>query len=118
MGERVSWRVLAAGLVLLVSLTVAHADDAPITGSVMAVDPATSTVTVRSVAGGKTREVLIHVRPDTRIVRFTRTPGSRFGFVEHAAALTDIKPGWTVSVTTHHEGDKEVAELVRVLHER
>jgi hypothetical protein len=29
-----------------------------------------------------------------------------------------MKPGWTVSVKTRHEGDKEVAELVNVVHEK
>jgi hypothetical protein len=33
-------------------------------------------------------------------------------------ALGDVKPGWIVSVTTTHEGDKEVADLVKVVLER
>lgn len=34
------------------------------------------------------------------------------------AALADIEPGWVVSVKTPHERDKEVAEVVRVVHEK
>src|SRR5439155_23960638 len=40
------------------------------------------------------------------------------GFVQEAVALEDIKPGWTVSVTTKHDGDREVAIVVKVLVER
>jgi hypothetical protein len=118
MRRRVLWNILAVILALVVSLTIAHADDVPITGTVKAVDPVTSTMTVQSAAKGTIREVIIHVRPDTRIVRFTRAGDGKFAFTEQAATLADIRPGWTVSVTTHHEGDKEVAQLVRVLHEK
>jgi hypothetical protein len=38
--------------------------------------------------------------------------------VERTTALTDLKPGWIVSVATKHEGDKEVADLVKVVLER
>jgi hypothetical protein len=117
MRPRVTGRAVTAGVLLLVSTTVAPAHDAPLTGAIIAVDVAASTVTVRSAADGTSHEVRIHVTPDTRIVRFSRIPGRRFGFVEHAATLTDLRPGWTVSVTTHHDGDTEVAQLVRVLHE-
>jgi hypothetical protein len=34
------------------------------------------------------------------------------------AALTDLEPGWSVGVTTRHEGEREVAEIVRVVFER
>ena len=100
------------------AIGIAGADEVPITGAVMAVDVANNTFMVKSVAKGKTREVTIHVRPDTKIVRFTRAPDGKGGFAEQPATLADIKPGWMVSVTTHHEGDKEVAHLVRVVHER
>ena len=32
--------------------------------------------------------------------------------------LDEIKPGWIVSVKTRHDGELEVAELVRVVHEK
>jgi hypothetical protein len=104
-------------LALTVWWTVAQAHDGPVTGIVQAVDAEAMTVTVQSTATGATRAVLIHVRPDTRIVRFTRAANRKFAFVEQPATLTDLKPGWTVSVSTDHEGEKEVARLVRVLHE-
>ena len=46
------------------------------------------------------------------------TEPGQTGFVEQAIALADIKPGWIVSVATKHEGDREVAELVKVVLER
>ena len=53
----------------------------------------------------------------TKLVRFARE-GSGGAFKEQPVPLEDIKPGWTVSVTTRHEGTREVAELVRVVHEK
>ncbi len=38
--------------------------------------------------------------------------------MEQSLALTDLKPGWIVSVETKHEGNKEVAELANVVLER
>jgi hypothetical protein len=38
--------------------------------------------------------------------------------MERSLALTDLKPGWIVSVETKHEGNKEVAQLVKVVLER
>src|SRR3989442_9263884 len=45
--------------------------------------------------------------------KFTRAtePGTT-GFVEQPLTLSDLKPGWVVSVTTKHEAGKEVAEVV------
>ena len=40
------------------------------------------------------------------------------GFVEQSLALSDLKPGWLVSIETRHEGNKEVADLVKVVLER
>jgi len=70
------------------ALTVS-ADEAPISGTVKAVDAAANTVTVESTVKGKTRTVVIH-----------------------------LKPGWLVSAEAKHEGDKEVAEVVKVVLER
>jgi hypothetical protein len=111
--------VLAGLLILMATAIVTpalRADDAPIAGTVKAVDPAANILTVQSAARGKTREVAVHVRADTKIVRFIRGADGRFA--EQTATLTEIRPGWTVSVTTQHEGDKEVARLVRVVHEK
>jgi hypothetical protein len=107
--------VLAA---ILVS-GIAVADEAPISGTVKAVDPAAQTVTIESTAKGKTRQVVVHLKPGAKVVRFIRsTEPGKTGFVEQTAALTDLKPGWIVSVATKHEGDKEVAEVVKVVMER
>lgn len=53
----------------------------------------------------------------TKLVRFARE-GSGGAFKEQPVPLEDIKPGWTLSVTTKHEGTREVAEFVRVVHEK
>ena len=106
---------LIGGLTAMAS--AAAADDVPITGTVKAVDAANNTFTVQAAAKGKTRDVTIHVKPDTKIVRFARS-GDGKGFAEQPATLSDVKPGWMVSVTTHHDDNKEVAHVVRVVHER
>ena len=59
------------------------------------------------------------LKPGATIVRFTRpTEAGKTGFVEQSLALTDLKPGWIVSVEAHHEGGKEVASVVKVVLER
>jgi len=92
-------------------------DEAPITGTVKAVDATKKILTVEAAAKGKTRQVEIDIKPETKIVRFARTADGK-GFGEQAATLEDIRPGWTVTVKTQHQGDREVAETVRVVHER
>ena len=95
------------------------ADEAPIAGSVKSIDAAAGTLVIESASKGKLRQVTVHVRSDAKIVRFHRsTDPGKPGFSEHPASLADLKPGWTVSVKTRHDGDKEVAELVRVVHEK
>jgi len=95
------------------------ADEAPISGTVKAVDPAAQTLTVETTAKGKTRTVTILLKPGSRIVKFVRsTEPGKTGFVEQTIALDDLKPGWIVSVTAKHEGDREVAEIVKVVLER
>jgi hypothetical protein len=98
---------------------VAFADEAPISGTIKALDVTAQTVTLETTAKGKTREVTIDIKPGSRIVRFTRSsePG-KTGFVEQPATLNDLKPGWVVSVTSKHDGGREVAELVKVVLER
>jgi acyl dehydratase len=110
-------------MMLLMAATVvggvALADEAPISGTVKAVDPAAQTVTIESTAKGKTRQVVVYLKPGARVVRFIRpTEPGKTGFIEQTAALTDLKPGWIVSIATKHEGDKEVADLVKVVLER
>ena len=98
---------------------LAWADEAPIAGTVKAVDASAQTVTLESTAKGKTRQVVVHLKPGTKIVKFARSsePG-KTGFVEQALGLTDLKPGWIVSVEAKHEGGKEVADVVKVVLER
>ena len=101
------------------SATPLRADEAPIAGTVKNVDMATGTLLVESAVRGQVRQVVIHMRPESRVVRFVRsTDAGKSGFTEQAATLGDLKPGWMVSVRTKHEGDKEVAEIVRVVHEK
>ena len=95
------------------------ADEAPISGTVKAVDPATNTVTLESTAKGTTRTVVIYLKPGAKVVKFTRsTDPGKAGFVEQPLVLNDLKPGWIVSAEAKHEGGKEVAEVVKVVLER
>jgi hypothetical protein len=106
-------------LALLWGAGVVGADEAPIAGTLKAIDPAAQTLTIEATAKGKTRQVTVHLKPESKIVRFTRaTEPGKTGFVEQPVALTDLKPGWMVSITTKHEGSREVAEVVKVVLER
>lgn len=112
---------LAAALLFLGTVLVAPtlADEAPISGTVKAVDATANTVTLESTAKGKTRTVVVHLTAGARIVKFSRaTEPGKTGFVEQQLALTDLKPGWIVSAETRHDGGKEVAEVVKVVLER
>ena len=98
---------------------VALADEGPIAGTVKTVDAAARTLTLQTVAKGKTRDVTIHLKPESKIVKFARpTDPGKTGFIEQPLALTDLKPGWVVSVTAKHEGGNEVAEVVKVVLEK
>ena len=111
--------LLSALLVAAWLVGVAVADEAPISGPVKAVDPAAQTLTIETTAKGKARQVVVHLKPGAKVVRYTRaTEPGKTGFVEQPVALGDVKPGWIVSVATTHEGDKEVADLVKVVLER
>ena len=82
-------------------------------------EDAARTIALESTAKGQTRQVVVHLKPGAKIVKFVRaTEPGKTGFVEQPLALTDLKPGGVVSVETKHEGDKEVAELVKVVLER
>jgi hypothetical protein len=108
---------VVAGLLLFAAVAVA--DEVPISGTVKAVDAAAQTVTLETTAKGKTRQVVVHLKPGAKVVKFVRaTEPGKTGFVEQPLPLTALKPGWVVSVETKHEGDKEVAELVKVVLER
>jgi hypothetical protein len=112
-------RILALLISGLIWMGVVFADEAPISGTVKAIDPVAQTVTLETTAKGKTREVTVDIKPASRIVRFTRSAElGKSGFVEQAASLGDLKPGWVVSVTTKHEGGREVADIVKVVLER
>lgn len=98
---------------------VVGADDAPISGTIKSIDADANTIILEATARGKTHEVTVYLKPRAKVVRFTRaTEPGKTGFVEQAIALTDLKPGWIVSVETKHEGDKEVADVVKVVLER
>jgi hypothetical protein len=119
MMHRRIWLAGCSAAVLLMGAGSAAGDEAPVAGAVKAVDPAARTITVEARARGKAREVVIDVRPDTKIVRFVRsTDAQKPGVSEQSAQLEDIQPGWMVSVKTRHEGAREVAEHVRVVHEK
>jgi hypothetical protein len=112
-------RIVALLISGLMWMSVAFADEAPISGTVKTIDPVAQTVTLETTAKGKTREVTVDIKPASRIVRFRRSaePG-KTGFVEQTATLADLKPGWVVSVTSKHEGGREVADIVKVVLER
>jgi hypothetical protein len=77
----------------VVAWSAGTADEAPISGTVKAIDTAGRTLTLQSVAGGKTRDVTIVLKPESKIVRFVRpTDPGKAGFVEQALSLSDIKP--------------------------
>ena len=112
-------RHLVIALFTLASIGVAAADEAPIAGTVKAVDTVARILTVEAPGKGKSRVVVIEIRAESKIIRSRRsTDPGRPGFVEQAVHLEDIRPGWTVSVTTKHDGEREVAEVVKVLVER
>ncbi len=112
-------RFLAVLMSVVLWSALAWTDEAPISGTVKAVDTGAQTVTLESTAKGKTRQVVVHLKPGGKVVKFARSsePG-KTGFVEQALTLADLKPGWIVSVETKHEGDREVADVVKVVLER
>jgi len=112
-------RMISVLLTVLLGWSAALADEAPISGTVKSVDATAQTVTIESTAKGKTRQVIVYLKPGARVVKFTRsTDPAKPGFVEQVVPLADVKPGWLVSIATKHEGDKEVADLVKVVLER
>jgi hypothetical protein len=111
--------IVAFIVVGVVSAAHSVADEAPISGTVKAIDTSGKTLTLQTTAKGKTRDVTIVLKPESKIVKFARpTEPGKTGFVAQPLALSDLKPGWIVSVTTRHEGGNEVAETVTVVMER
>jgi len=108
-------RVYALSIIGVLWLSAVLADEAPISGNLKVVDPAASTLTIETTSQGKTRQVTVEIKPTSRIVRFVRVGTS---FEEQRVQLTDMKPGWVVSVTTRHEDGREVAEVVKIIFER
>ena len=89
----------AAAIVVVMTLSmngVVVADSAPIAGTVKAIDPTARNLTVEASVRGRTRVVVIDVKPPSKIVRFVRSADTaKPGFTEQAAALEDIKTGWS-----------------------
>jgi hypothetical protein len=110
---------LSALVVVVWLVGAAVADEAPISGPVKAVDLTAQTLTIETTAKGKARQVVVHLKPGAKVVRYIRaTEPGKTGFVEQTVTLGDVKSGWIVSVATKHEGDKEVADLVKIVLER
>ena len=111
--------IVTLAVVGVLSAAHAVADEGPISGAVKAVDASAKTLTLQTTAKGKTRDVTIVLKPESKIVKFARPSApAKTGFVEQPLALSDLKAGWIVSVTTKHEGGNEVAEIVTVVVER
>ena len=111
--------ILALWMAGVVWATPAVGDEEPISGTVKAIDAAAGTLTLQTTAKGKTRDVTIILKPESKIVKFVRpTEPGKTGFVEQSLTLNDLKPGWIVSVTAKHERGREVAEVVKVVLER
>lgn len=112
-------RIFALLFTSLLWAGAAVGDEAPISGTIKSVDASARTLTIETTGKGKTRQVTVDVTPTSKIVRFARSsePG-KSGFIEQATTLADLRPGWVVSITAKHEGDREVAEIVRVVFER
>jgi uncharacterized protein YoxC len=61
----VAFLIVAIALVVL-----AFADEAPIAGTVKTIDASANTLTLQTTAKGKTRDVTILLKPDSKIVKF------------------------------------------------
>ena len=111
--------ILVMVLTTVLCVWTAAADEAPISGTVKAVDAGAQTLTLEVVSKGKTREVVVHMKPGAKVVRFARaTEPGKTGFIEQELPLSAVKVGWIVSATTKHEGNREVAEQVKIVLER
>jgi hypothetical protein len=112
-------RAIQAAAGLLLFAIVAIADKAPIAGSVTAVDADARTVTLDTTAQGRRARWWCTSSQERRSCRFVRaTEAGKTGLVEQPLPLAALKPGWIVSVEPKHDGDRKVAELVKVVLER
>ena len=112
-----TFMALILGVTLAVAIAIA--DEAPISGTVKSVDPTARTLTVEVAGKGKVRVVTIHMKPGAKVVRFIRrAQGGQSGFEEQEVSLAEVKSGWVVSAATRHEGDREIAEQVKIVFER
>ena len=93
-------RFLAVVVSVVLCGALAWADEAPISGTVTAVDAGAQTVTLESTAKGKTRQVVVHLKPGLRSLRPSACstkpvfPGS-----EERANLTIFVPGLRCTTT-------------------
>ena len=111
--------ILAMILTTVLGAWTASADEPPISGTVKAVDVGAQTLTLEVASTGKTREVIVYMKPGAKIVRFIRAIGpGKSGFVEQEVPLGAVKVGSIVSATTKHEGNREMAEQVKIIVER
>jgi hypothetical protein len=106
-------------LTTVLAVSTALADEAPISGTVTAVDVDAQTLMLDVASKGKTRMVIVYMKPGAKVVRFVRaTEPGKTGFVEQEVPLSAVKAGWIVSATTKHEGGREIAEQVKIVVER
>jgi hypothetical protein len=112
----VAWLGIALGLTLASGVP---ADEAPIAGVVKSIDMAAGTFVVERTTRGRVRQVVVHMRPESKVIRLVRSsdPG-KSDLREQPSTLGELKAGWTVSVTARHEGSREVAVVVRVIQEK
>src|SRR5438128_12212879 len=64
--------IVAFVVVGLVGAGSAVADEAPISGTVQAIDASANTLRLQTTAKGKTRDVTIVLKPDSKILKFAR----------------------------------------------
>src|SRR5947209_157472 len=86
--------IVAFIVVGVVSAAHSVADEAPISGTVKAIETSGKTLTLQTTAQGKTRDVTIVLKPETKIVKFARpTEPGKTGFVEQTARVVRPQAG-------------------------
>jgi len=72
------FKTLTVALLILTLEVVllAVADEVPIAGTVKAIDASANTLTLQTTAKGKTRDVTILLKPDSKIVKFAPGDGA------------------------------------------
>jgi hypothetical protein len=75
--------ILAIVLTIVLAVPPTLADEGPISGTVKAVDVGARTLTLEVASNGKTRMVIVYLKPEAKVVRFVRlTEPGKTGFVE------------------------------------